>query len=227
MSRLSGLALVMVGCGRILPITDPALSSLPDDGGPTTGDPLSYDGGGPTSDDSFRSPLPDDGGPTTVDASVFGSSVLTDSVRDFSSTQGLHGWSYGYESAPGVLALMSTFTNGTWVVPSTWLALTAETASPNLSTSAVRRWTSSYAGAASVHVRLFKTEVACGDGVEGQLRIDGATAWTRHVDYADAVGVTADVPVTLAIGSSLDLVLVPGAGDGCDHAHLSALVVSR
>src|SRR6185312_11624167 len=91
---------------------------------------------------------------------------------DFTNTQGVNGWHYGYASGSGTSSFtpITSYADGQWNGPASYLNLTACDQQPSANGStplaAVRRWISPYTG--NVHITgQFVAENAGygGDGV--------------------------------------------------------------
>ena len=86
----------------------------------------------------------------------------------------------------------------------------------------IRRWVSDLEGNFFIRWHMHHENVACGgNGVGGKLYHNDNLVDEALVDGPDNVGVTRSIPVTLAIGDTIDLALTPegpdgGRGDGCD-----------
>ena len=193
-----------------------------------------------------------------------GAVVIADSQGEFSGVQGQDGWSYGLFDAGGVpgvplpfmvadFAAFDTFTGATWEASDAqvggnnndFLSLNVEGGhptgiGPDLQDSviwAVRRYTSDVVGDAllAFDVRKLNVSNARGGGITARIFIDGTEVFTQLIDNLDDVGVQQVMPVTLALGTIIDLVIdptgvIPGAGsDGvfsarADGSHFSAVI---
>jgi len=176
---------------------------------------------------------------------------FADSIAEFSGTQGLNNWFYGYykqtEDPNGTYEAADFATNDPlWgYAPSAWAMrpgnppwtiLEPASGHPNGTNSAggvqqpIRRWMAESAGTLTARVRLYKLNTACGTGVTGRLVHNGRTVWSQTVAGNDGVGYMTDVTVTdVQVNDVLDLVLdATGTGgdatDGCDSTHLSMTI---
>ena len=164
------------------------------------------------------------------------SCMVADSQQDFAIVQGANHWFYGFwditNDGDGTyqqadfqeLALI----NGLWRPPDwidmpdphfTWAYLAAWGGHPGsfpIMRAPVRRWVSPVGGPAIVRVAHAKSDPTGGDGTRAVLIVDGAVLLTRDVAGTDGVGFVQDVPVVLAIGSRVDLMLHFIGDDGVD-----------
>jgi hypothetical protein len=165
---------------------------------------------------------------------------LADSQADFSGTQGQNNWQYGlypngdptqFTTAPLIFVPALGVWQHTGSAPPPWTRLGPWFAHPNeyggVTEYAVRRWTSSYTGHVQVTVHLSKADTTCGDGTMGLLYLNSAQIATLSVDYNDAIGKTAVVPLDLNANDRLDLALSagPSHNDGCDTSLFTAIVM--
>ena len=67
-----------------------------------------------------------------------------------------------------------------------------------------------------VTVHVDKSDVACGDGIEARLAVDGAIQWTELLDADDGIGFTRTDPVELEVGTRVDLLIGPRMLEECD-----------
>lgn len=152
---------------------------------------------------------------------------VADSEDDFALVQGSRGWYYGfwYESAdpddtystsdftpftihPGEIWRPADFQDSgpqfTWAYLAWWGGHPGQRPEKKLP---IRRWVSDVTGTANVAVHLNKADTGGGDGTRAILFVDGVEVFRRDVDGRDGQGFTELVPVTLALGTTLDLML--------------------
>jgi hypothetical protein len=184
--------------------------------------------------------------------------LLADSVADFSSvTQGDHGWTYGYDSGS-----LDTFTPMTktaviinyvpvsmdkwdcWVSDTTkWTQLFKLGGHPNgvdtgapsakILQRAVRRWTSTYAGAVTISGEAAKIDLV-GSGVDGSngvdvmIYVDAAPVYTTFIAGDDGAGTSYQVPTSVQIDSTVDFVIDPHeSNDHHDLTRFTGIIVAQ
>lgn len=168
------------------------------------------------------------------------------STDDFSDVQGEQGWWYGawdisddedgiYE--PSDFQMDADF-EGLWRPPDwapdpdphfTWAYLAAWGGHPGsypLQRADVRRWVSTVSGAALARVSHRKADTSGGDGTRAMLVVDGELLLTRDVAGDDGVGFIEDVPVTLHVGSTVDLLLHYVGDDAVDTTEQSLVILA-
>lgn len=224
-------ALVVTACA---PETDlsaetAALESVED--GAATGvfleDPAERDDGfrlGALADAERLPNLPDRSDPTDM---------IADSVSQFTSVQGMHGWFYGYlEPDNG-----NTFTEaevyvsngadpGWYALPDarTWTFMDATTMHPNgeittggrepLEQWAARRWVSTVEGNIRIAGDLSKYYVdGTSSGIAGYIYVDGVMVWAWYLEGWDEAGISFDKVAAVSVGSTVDFVLDPWESD--------------
>lgn len=165
-------------------------------------------------------------------ASAQHTQILANSLKDFSTTQGEHHWSYGYYPN----SLDRTFQQmivceqfgGVWSsecpATNTWIILDAVGGSAGSTAWPVRRWTSNVSGEITISGRLAKGDWDCGEGVTGYIIVDGTEVWSQFVDYFDAVGVWYSITVQVNEGSTVDFAIDPGFNNWCDHTVFTATI---
>ncbi len=157
---------------------------------------------------------------------------LADSRQGFSSTQGQCGWSYGYlPSGKEPLRLLSHFaaSEALWEASTEWppwSAIYRDQQHPNQVPLhwIVRRWTSHVHGPIWIRGRVAKRDVSGGDGIAAQVRVDSQVVWEATVAFDDDVGVSFEVEATVAVGSAVDFIVSPKAGDAHDLTELFASI---
>jgi hypothetical protein len=168
------------------------------------------------------------------------------SSADFAEIQGENGWWYGAwdisDDADGIYE-PSDFQpdavfSGLWRPPDwapdpdphfTWAYLAAWGGHPGsypIQRADVRRWVSTVAGAAVARVSHRKADTSGGDGTRAMLVVDGALVFTRDVAGDDGVGFVQDVPVSLHVGSTVELLLHCIGDDAIDTTEQSLEIVA-
>ena len=169
----------------------------------------------------------------------YATTVLTDSIADFSGTQGLNNWYYGYfdtSSSNTAFTEMTQFDSSsgqaTWYRDNGvyWTQLWASGGHPNgLSTgggrisddnSAVRRWVSQVSGIIDISGLIRQGD--SGQTTETIL-VDGVNILTS----SSTRNGTYDVSATVHVGSTIDFAIAPSEPDFGDStqftAHISAV----
>jgi len=156
--------------------------------------------------------------------------IVADSAAEFSGVQGQDGWRYGYYSTPGAY---ETFTElpyhpgvyGSWSsTPLVWgvgghpKKLAGERWS-------VRRWESSVAGSITIQGTLAKIDVGGGDGVEGQILVDGVPIYSHQIGGTDGAGVQFSISATVGSGGAVDVAIAPLADESYDST-LTVVTIS-
>src|ERR1700674_4204075 len=135
--------------------------------------------------------------------------TIADSVVDYSGTQGLNGWWYGYydvsgDTVPGYDPTndfaQCTIWDGSvwWVGDSVWTSFARSSCHPNGAVNSpgatareqwgVRRWVSTVTGAFQVHGHIAKENTACGDGTTAMVFLNGTNLLTRSLLAGDGTG---------------------------------------
>jgi hypothetical protein len=196
------------------------------------------DTGNPGGDGELRDGAAAADGSAPADAAAPDASVrVADSVRDFAETQGAGGWQYLYAQPGSELAEM-VHADGLWFVDHNlyWTQLWDSGGHPNVGgrvvegpvvvQQPVRRWTSDLAGSATIAYAAARIhDGPCGDGVAVRVIVDDEVAWEYTLPgEADMTPVEGTLSTTLAQGSTVDLVLDPLTGDGCDGTYFTAII---
>jgi hypothetical protein len=184
--------------------------------------------------------------------------LLADSVADFSSTtQGEHGWTYGYDG--GSLDSFTQMTRTATIInykPVSmdvwdcwagdlpyWTQLFSLGGHPNgtdtgrpskpLLQRAVRRWTSNYAGDIMISGEAAKIDLV-GSGVDGSngvdvsVYVDLAPVYTTFIPGDDGAGTSYRVPATVQFGSFVDFVIDPHeSNDHHDLTRFTGVIVAQ
>lgn len=161
---------------------------------------------------------------------------VADSIAEFSSTQGLDGWSYGYfnHTANGAYSAaafteFAVFDGG----ESRWKASAAQVGANNnvylsidmlgghpngigpdsqdASIWAVRRYTSEVAGTVRVDFDLRKINVSNTNagGITGHIFVDGLEVLSQFIGNADGVGVQDSLYLDVGVGTLIDFAIDP------------------
>lgn len=171
--------------------------------------------------------------------------VIADSVRDFSGTQGGGSWHYGYYPGPFTA---SAFHEMTEYVPnahpvfgsewfeqsgSYWTQLWAVGGHPNGASTtggrvpveqwAVRRWISTATGTLTLTGTLAKLDTG-GDGTTGHIIVDGQELWKQPIGGFDTTGINYNVSASVHSGSTVDFAISPGPTDNNDSTKFTATV---
>jgi len=176
--------------------------------------------------------------------------MLASSINGYSGTQGLNGWRYGYYPSPPNTSFKElkyypsfpfdpTPATQVWIespAGSYWTNITRTAQHPESRSDndgmvatdqwAVRRWTSSYDGFATISGRLAKADTGGGDGIVGHIVVDGKVVWSKPLAFDDAVGVHFSVRVALSFGSTVDFGLGPNQTDNFDKTTFTATIRS-
>jgi hypothetical protein len=171
--------------------------------------------------------------------------ILADSVADFSSVQGMHGWYYGYDEGTFESYTPMTLTDvikdykpptgdrwDCWIIDlQQWTQIFrlgahsngTDTSSPSTPAlqRAVRRWVSSYEGDVRISGEVAKIDVATmgSNGVEAIVVVDGLVRDNFVVGGQDAGGWIYSVTAHVNVDSTVDFVLDPYEND--DHHDLT------
>jgi hypothetical protein len=151
--------------------------------------------------------------------------LLTDSTRDFSGTQGQNGWWYGdFVGNSTVLEPMTNCAVTDWTQvwgdqypyntvtsgdqhPSTTFTLLLG----NQPVSAVRRWVSNYEGVVHI-VGQFQWEGGGGDGVGVSILIDGTPLFRNLLGGGNTIQDSFDFMIAINPGTLIDFAVDPGPG---------------
>ena len=170
--------------------------------------------------------------------------VVADSIAEFAMTQGLQGFWYGawaQGSDPDGTYQDNDFTELTACAPDAWKPACVDMTDPDfrwtLLTAAlahaatipkleipVRRWVSDVSGEAFASLDHHHADPGDGDGTKAQLLLDGSLIWENEIGPADAAGNQVEIPVTLAEGTRVELLLHPRANQARDMTHFSLVL---
>lgn len=167
---------------------------------------------------------------------------IADSVAEFSGTQGVDNWFYGYynktldtnqtyqsqdfiqfPSSPGPYGSANYWTGSLWDWYNgnpPWTALDSKGGHPNGSNNgnthwAVRRWVSETPGILNITIRLAKANPNCGSGTTGRIFHNGVEKFSKTITYNDSTGITTNVIIyNVNAGDFIDFVIDPTGTDG-------------
>ncbi len=152
---------------------------------------------------------------------AFVATVLADSQRDFSPTQGGAGWSFGsFLGSSGKFTALTYFSVTDWaeswgsVYP--YLSVTAGDQHPSVSgntpVSAVRRWTSNYDGPVEISGQFQCTTE--GDGVGVSVWVNGQQRFRKLLGGGNGnpISNNFDLYETVQTGTTIDFAVDPGPG---------------
>ncbi len=167
--------------------------------------------------------------------------VLADSVKQFSGTQGQDDWYYGYfqsGASPGSYSSggfkeMATYTsdewNYRWNGPTSWLNIMSGQLEPGATDGAqywaVRRWVSPVSGSVRLSGR-FDASSNQGDGVDARIFVDGAPVFTQPLNSATKLGTPFDLKINVHSGSDVDFAVDPGpaTNDSYDATYFNVVI---
>jgi hypothetical protein len=177
-----------------------------------------------------------------------GQCVVADSRREFSMTQGLEGWSYGYYRPSAdpddryqpdadferLMACADDIWRPACVAIDSpeyrWTLIMAElqhaSIDPELQLP-VRRWVSTVSGPALASIDHHHADAGDGDGTRATLLVDGVSIWENEISGSDTIGVQANVPIALAVGTRVELMLHPRTNQARDMSYLAVVIGSR
>lgn len=171
------------------------------------------------------------------------------STAEFAGTQGQNGWFYGYynkssDNTPGYTSgEFQQFPRYTaaekWHIQNGvggfYTYMDFDRAHPNAAAAsagrqpvehwAVRRWVSDVAGAVDIFGELAKCSAQGGDGVIGQVFVDGQLMYTRDLGYDQLVPVNYAFSANVNVGSIVDFVMLPKATDHWDTTIFTGNIV--
>lgn len=170
--------------------------------------------------------------------------TVADSKNEYGQVQGAKGWWYGFwnaeEDPDGTYDYKVDFTNMVvfgnnteWSPPDdrtnpSWCYLDAwwEHASASPRRLPVRRWISDVSGPALIQPKFNMADTGGGDGTKKTVLVDGAQIWAQIAGGQDKTVYTAQLLLTLKVGTVVDFVLDPLAGDAQDTSNFEVTVVS-
>jgi hypothetical protein len=162
--------------------------------------------------------------------------IVANSIAEFSGAQGQNNWQYGYGSG-GTFAPLSTYSAspsglvgnpgahwnaGSGAYPKLW----DTGAHPDNSDSrpATRRWISEVTGLVKISGRLAKYDVAGGDGVVGDVLVNGVNAFSQAILYNDATGVNYTTYAMVQAGQPIDFAVQRRGSHGNDSTKFTATI---
>jgi len=163
-------------------------------------------------------------------------SAVADSATEFSGTQGTMNWRHGkYDSLTGRTFSTSTTYSLTpsgllgnpgphWSESGSYPKLWDAGVHPGPANPAVRRWTSEAAGVAKITGQLAKFDTAGGDGVRGDIRVNGAAVLSQTIAANDAAGVNYTVFARVQNSEPVDFVVNPLGNHNNDSTRFTATV---
>lgn len=163
---------------------------------------------------------------------------LADSTANFSSTQGEHGWFYGYydpeSKAADHFVLLPDFRvtdwNQEWFSPIPWLAIIPTYQHPAVKddkpVAVVRRWVSSITGKVNLTIKAKKEETK-GDGVNLRVLVDGKEILVRKLGGGAPIRAEIDSIVEVNPGTKVDFAIDPGPAHDINSDGTSLAVTIR
>lgn len=174
--------------------------------------------------------------------------VVADSIAEFSISQGVQGFWYGAwaqeNDADGTYQPEGDFAELTACPPDAWKPACVDMADPSFRWTlltaqlahaatiptvevAVRRWVSDVSGPAMASLDHHHADPGDGDGTRAQLLLDGELIWENEISASDAAGKQVEIPLTLSVGTRVELLLYPRANEARDMSHLSIVLRGR
>ncbi|MCK5831514.1 MAG: hypothetical protein KAH20_14560 [Methylococcales bacterium] len=165
-----------------------------------------------------------------ITSNISANSVILDSVEDFSNTQRLNGWSYGYYDgdvpnaySPDDFEELTKFIGNKWTLQTGsggfWTEISNIDFHPNgMSTGegrqrvehwAVRRWISDSSGTLSLSGKIFKNNFTAGNGVVAHIFVNGKEEFSQFISAQDKVGIDYSFNVNVKIGTQIDFAIDP------------------
>ena len=189
----------------------------------------------------------------TIQPAADGTTLIADSIVDFSGAQGFNNWQYGYynltadpdgtyQASDFSTAPPWFFDGGAWRFDPAnppWSTIGEQTWHPNGVNSApnqeqwpIRRWTSPVSGPLSVCYHFAKENGGGGGGTTLQVFQNGALKDTLTLSGTDRTGATRIVDLVVAAGDSIDFALEPlgadgGRDDGADGSCFNAFIFNN
>ncbi|HON08973.1 MAG TPA: hypothetical protein PLW02_12825, partial [Verrucomicrobiota bacterium] len=167
---------------------------------------------------------------------------IADSVAEYSGTQGLNNWFYGYynksvdtnqtyepqdfvqfPSSQGAYSSANFWTGSLWDWYNgnpPWTTLDSQGGHPNGSNNgnihwAVRRWVSDTPGILNITFHLAKADPNCGNGTTGRIFHNGVEKFSKTIGYNDSTGISTNVIIyDVKAGDFIDFVIDPTGTDG-------------
>jgi hypothetical protein len=154
--------------------------------------------------------------------------TIANSVTEFSGTQGLNNWYYGYYDGPFASSdfqPMTEYVGATWLVddPVYWTSLTALGGHPNgiftgegrlpVEQWAVRRYISEVNGEITVTGIIADANPRGGNGIIGHIFVDGRQVGLYNIANGDVNGISYTVTTNVRVGSVVDFAIDPKNSD--------------
>ena len=152
-------------------------------------------------------------------ASAYAAQVA-DSVTEFSFTQGMNNWYYGYTPVssgvydPSGFAQYTTYGGwGYWYESGSALLMWNKGGQASGTNNggikySVRRWISTVSGSVQIQGAIAKLETF-GDGVKGHVYVDGTEVWNSGLIYGTTTPVNYSFITNVNAGSMVDFALDP------------------
>lgn len=146
------------------------------------------------------------------------STVVFQASTDFSSTQGVRGWSYlDRDRNGGEQPMRFDASQNRWQGREQYALLWAGGGHPGNTYTAILRWKAPASGSLHVTGRFADGHSGCGtDGVSVSVRRASALLWSRTIVRDDTTGASFDLTLSVAGGDALDFVVAKGIDNGCD-----------
>src|SRR5215472_12872726 len=165
-------------------------------------------------------------------------SPIADSTAEFSGTQGVNGWSYGYLPLGNVNSFtllpvynaqsqwwQHTTFGPPWTIVGAGSGLHPNGGSNGPEEWATRRWTSTFSGAARITGQLAKIDTnPASTGVYGRIYLNHSLIYEHFVSGTDGTGVYYSVPATLKAGDVLDFAVAPNGEVSNDSTLFYSLI---
>ena len=170
--------------------------------------------------------------------------LILDSVNEFSAIQGQDNWYYGYYDYTNDLnssydpfsefTQLPQFSGDAWSLQegtywtSLWNsgghgnALVTSGGRQSIEHWAIRRWVSDLSGEINITGTLAKTNINYGDGITGQILVNGNQEYSQYVAYNDSIGFNYDINVTVGQDYFVDFIFQPGQSDWTDATNFTA-----
>jgi hypothetical protein len=170
--------------------------------------------------------------------------TVANSKSEYGHVQGEKGWWYGFWNAEddldGTYDHKTDFQNmvifggnSEWRPPDhqtnpTWCYLDEYWEHPSADPRRlpVRRWISDVSGPAVIQPEFNMSDTNGGDGTKKTVLVDGVQIWSQIAGGSDPTVYTAQLQVLLEVGTVVDFVLDPLAGQAMDTSNFEVTVVS-
>ncbi len=157
-------------------------------------------------------------------ASIDDSSVVANSIAEFSGLQGQDNWYYG-SGAGGAFAQLGTYSETSsslignpgphWRASAGYPRLWDTGGHPanDNSEPATRRWISEVTGLVRISGRLAKYDTSGGDGIVGEVLVSGEPTLSQAIRHNDDTGVNYTTYAWVQAGQPIDFAIHRGAGN--------------